>query len=183
MPLLYNSLTEERFIVQKFLIFPGRHIYPDQKDDEDDEYYEICSNQIDASIKNFVSKMAMIFSSAILALIWPTYKFLSKGIKTTATQVKFPYLIENSNDEFIVNLLLQSILFGHGFIGYIGMEVGMEVGMDICTNFISASQNLLQYRLKILDLQCEKKPLKDLQILFSNVIQQIRTYDKYDLIR
>lgn len=161
------------------MIFPGQKIYPDNEDDEDHEYYEICSKQIDASIKNFIFKMVMIFSSMVTALIWPSYKFVSQGIKTTATQVKFPFLDESSNYEFVGNFLLQSVIMGHGFIGYFAMKVAM----DICTDFISASQKLLQYRLKMLDIQREKEPLKSLQPLFSNTIQQIRTYDKYDLVR
>lgn len=178
MPALHNLLSDQRFIAQRFFIFPGRHIYPDKKDDEDDEYYEICSNQIDASMKNFFSKMAMIFISLIMALIWPTYKFVSQGVKTTATQVKFPFINENSNDEFIGNLLLQSVLFGHGFAAYIGLEVGM----DIIAGFVTVSRKLLQYRLRKLDDQREQKPLKDVKILFTNAIQQIRAYDKYELV-
>lgn len=117
MPLMYNVLTRDRYIVQRFLAFPGKHIYPDGEDDEDPEYYEICAQHIRASTKDFIVKMAMIFSSVVTALIWPTYLFLSQGIKTTATQVKFPFIDENSDAEFIGNFLFQTIVIGHGFIG------------------------------------------------------------------
>lgn len=161
--------------MQRFLAFPGKHIYPDTEDDEDHEYYEICSQHINASIKSFIVKMAMIFSSAVTALIWPTYQFVSQGIKTTATQVKFPFIDENSDAEFIGNFIFQSVIMIHGFIGYIGLEVGM----NICTDLISVTQNLLEYRIKMLDVQREKEPsLNDSQQLFGGVIQQIRTYNK-----
>lgn len=128
---MYNTLsedvlTEDRFIVQKFMIFPGRYIYPNSRDDEDREFCENCSQQINATMKNFIFKMIMIFSSVIVALIWPSYQYLSHGIKTTATQVKFPFIAGNSNAEFIGNFIFQLIVIGHGFAGYIGLEVAME---------------------------------------------------------
>lgn len=176
MPLMHNALTKDRIIVQKFLTFPGYHIYPETEDDEDTEYYEICSQQINASIKSFVIKMAMIFTSAFTALIWPTYQFLSQGIKTTATEMKFPFISENSDAQFIGNFVFQSIVLGHGLIAYIGLEVGM----NICTDLISVTQNLLEYRLKMMDkdIQGKKKSLCDSQSLFRKCIQQIRTYNK-----
>lgn len=132
---MHTIFTSDRYILQRFLAFPGRHIYPDAEVDEDLEYYEICSQHINGSIKSFILKMTMIFSSAIIALIWPTYQFLAQGIKTTATQVKFPFIDENSDVEFIGNLLFQLIVFGHGFIAYIGLEVVMSIQIQILFQF------------------------------------------------
>lgn len=129
-------------------------------------------------MKNFIFKMAIIFSSAITALIWPTYLFVSQGIKTTVTELKLPFIDENSDAEFIGNLLFQSVIVGHGFAGY----VGLEVGMDICTDFVSVSQKLFKFRLLILDDQHEEISLTELPKLVKNVIEQVRTYDWYEFI-
>lgn len=129
-------------------------------------------------MKNFIFKMAIISSSAVTGIIWPTYQFVSQGIRTTATEVKFPFIDENSDAEFIGNLLLESVIAVHGLAGY----VGLEVGMDICTNLVSVSQKLLEYRLLILDEQHEKISSTHPQKLFKNVIQQVQIYEWYDLI-
>lgn len=129
-------------------------------------------------MKNFIFKMSIILSSAVTGFIWPTYQFVSHGIKTTAIEVKFPFIDENSDAEFIGNLLLQSIIVAHGLAGY----VGLGVGMDICTDFISISQKLLKYRLLVLDDQHEKMSSIDVHKLFENVIEQVRAYEWYDFV-
>lgn len=164
-------------MVYEFIAFGGRHIYPDKDDDEDEEYHEICSQQIDGTMKHFICKISIILSSMTVALIWPTYQVFSHGIRTTALQVKLPFIEEKSNAEFLGDFILQCIILGHGLLGYVGLEVGIETPTD----FILISQKLLEYRLKKMDDQQEIEPLTHSQLfsVLRNVVQRIHDYDKY----
>lgn len=55
----------------------------------------------------------------------PAYVFIDQGIKTTTTEVKFPFIDEKSDTEFIVNLILQWTILIHGFFVYVGIEIMM----------------------------------------------------------
>lgn len=178
-PLIVNAINENRYTIYEFMCFGGRYIYKniDDDDNEDDEYHEICSKQIDETFKNFFCKMGILIGSLVVALIWPTHELILHGIKTTALQVKLPFVEEKSNAEFMGNLLFQFIFLGHGFLGYIGLEVGIDAATDV----IQITHKILEYRLRKMNDQCKEKSLNDSQLfsVFRNVVQQIRDHDKY----
>lgn len=86
----------------------------------------------------------MIFLSFAAGVTGPVYALLFYGINTTTIEVKFPYIKEKSDAEFIGNVLLQSVIAGHGIIGYIGIEVAMNLFSDI----IIISPEIVAYELK-----------------------------------
>lgn len=108
------------------------NIYPDKIEDADEEYYTICSKQMDATMKSFFIKMSIIFGSATVGVFWPTHQLIVHGEKTTTTQFKFPFVDANSNKEFLANLLLQCIFGGYGLCGYVAIEVFIR----LCTVFV-----------------------------------------------
>lgn len=135
LPLPFNFLSKDRYMVYEFIAFSGRHIYPDKDDDEDEEYHEICSQQIDGTMKHFICKISIILGSMTVALIWPTYQFFSHGIRTTALQVKLPFIEEKSSAEFLGNFILQCIILGHGLLGYVGLELCSIYNTFLPTNY------------------------------------------------
>lgn len=178
MPLIYNTLTSHRLILRWLTVEAIRQrIYPDNKNGADKIYYEMCSQQLDETIKKFIIKMVIIFSSASVGTSWYIFQNIHNGSKTTLTQIKFPFIFESSNAEFIANLLLQFVITVHGFLGYIGLEIGTTVKTD----FITVSRKLLGYKLKSMDLQYEDGTLIDSQLFFElrKIIHVIRGYDKY----
>lgn len=165
------------------MTFGGRYIYKHKDDDdvEDDEYHEICDQSIDETLKTFFFKMGILVGSLVVALIWPTYQFFSHGIKSTAMQLKLPYIEERSNAEFIGNLLFQFIIVGHGFLGYIGLEVGIDASTDL----IQITHKISEYRLRKMNNGYKEQSLNVLQLssVFGNVVRQIRNHDKYCLFQ
>lgn len=51
--------------------------------------------------------------SMICAIIGPTYAYFKRGIRTTWTSERIPFTAPNSDAEFMVNVLLQTIIFMH----------------------------------------------------------------------
>lgn len=175
---MYITLTNQRYILQRFLSYSGLYIYPDDKEIEDETYYDICHKHLDETLKEFLMKIAILFASVVAAVSMPTYKFISKGTKTTALQAQVPFTDENSDAEFTCNFILQFVIAVHGGLGYIGLEVGTTM----CSDFISVSRKLLAYKLKRLDTLYKNGDLNESQMILEvrNIVQHIRDYDKYE---
>lgn len=136
----------------------------------------MCSQHLDETMKKFIIKMAVFVASAAVSLSWQTYQNIFYGTKTTLTQLKFPFIDEGSNAEFVANLLLQTGIVIHGFLGYIGLEIGTSIESD----FISVARKLLEYKLSKLETQYEDGVFVDSQIPFQlrKILHVIRCYDK-----
>lgn len=175
-PVLYILYTKKRYILHDFMAFPGRYLYPDSVLDESEEFYDICSNQMDNTIKSFLCKMAILTTSASVAVTWASYQSFTEDVKVTAIQLKLPFVEENSYSEFIGNILIECNILGHGYLGYLSIEVGM----DIVTDFVSISRKLLQYRLKNMIQEHQLMSSADTISSLGNIVQNLRNYDKYE---
>lgn len=120
--------------------------------------------------------MAILTTSASVAVTWSSYQSFTEDVKVTAIQLKLPFVEENSYSEFIGNILIECNILGHGYLGYLSIEVGM----DIVTDFVSISRKLLQYRLKKMIQQHELMSSADTISSLGNIVQNLRDYDKYD---
>lgn len=125
------GVSKARFKIQAVVDFAGRYIYRDNH--EKTGYNRICSSSMDKTMRSFWTKMATICVSLVICLIGPTYAYFAHGIRTTWTSDRIPFTAPNSDAEFIVNVLLQTIVFGHGFVGYFGLEVVMTVMENVVT--------------------------------------------------
>lgn len=173
----YIALTKKRFILHDFIAFSGRYIYPNSVDDEDKEYYDICAEQIDGSIRSFFQKMAIMLASIILG-IGPMISTFTRENKITGTQLKFPYIEENSNAEFFGNFIIGCNIMGHGLLAYFSIEVGM----DIVTDVVVISRKLLEYRLRKLYNRRKQKSCTDFEIIsvLRNIVEHLQNFDGYD---
>lgn len=175
-PILFIILGKNRYGLHDLVAFSGHHTYPNKIEDEDTEYYEICSQQFDTSIKSFFLKMTVILCAAGVAFLNSGYYMISHGVIETGTRLKIPFTDENSLGELFVNLFIISNILGHGLLGYIAIEAGIDITVD----FILLSRKLLEYRLRKLDKQIKTKRLTDSQI-FSTlriIVQNLRDFDK-----
>lgn len=176
MPLAFTILSNDRYILHEILAYPGKYLYPHQNSSENQEYYDICSHQIDETFKNFFFKVFVLIYSMITAAIWPTYQYISYGTKTTAIALKFPFVDANSDGELLGNLLFQCVLLTHGAFAYLGIEIGLE----IITDSILTSRKLLLYRLGKLFDQHKTQSFNDSELFYAlrNIVQHVREFDK-----
>lgn len=175
MPVVYIILSKKRFLLHEFLAFPGRYLYPDSIFVEDEEYYYICSHHMDRTMRSFLYKATILSTSAGLSVIWPSYQSLTAEAKITSLQLKFPFIEENSYAEFAGNILLECNILGHGFLGY----VAIEVGMDIVTDYVAISRSLLQYRLKKMFRAREANGSANIIPMLGDIVRCLQNFDKY----
>ena len=176
-PVAYISLTRDRFIQYNFLALPGRTVYPNIVDKNiDKEYIEICSKQIDESIKSFIQKMGMTITFAVGAGAWPVYKAIMEHIEIETVALKVPFAEDNSNGEFLVNMYVLSNILGHGFFGYIANEIGLSMADD----YIAISPTILEYNLRKFLIEYKKKRLTHVELFeeLRKIVQKIRVFDE-----
>lgn len=119
------AVTKQRFDLKTWIQFGGTYIYPNQHDDE--KYMEICSEQLDRSMRNFLIRFVVMLGAFAIGMSRQMYANIFMGMKTTCMEVKIPYTDEKSNAEFAGNMFWQSILLTYAFFGYIGMKIAMEM--------------------------------------------------------
>lgn len=168
-------MSRIRFKIISLSIFGGQNIYHDN-DFEDEEYNRICSNQLDATMKEYGIRMMMINLSLAASQIGPIFMYISYGIKTTTTNVRIPFTEPKSDVEFIVNLILQSFIGLHGGIAYLGIEAWMS----LIQNIVNISPALFKLGMKRLCEQYKSKSISELQLRsnFRNLVQQSTDADE-----
>lgn len=164
-------ISDNRNKYQSLVDFAGHYIYPDNF--EDPEYNEICSKQIDITIKRFAIKFLTIAFGGCAAVSGPVYVYITDGIKTSITDLRIPFTEEGSNAEFVVNLIYQFNIFSHGILLY----TGLEVMISIFENVIILSPQLIKHELKKLNAKQNSKEFTDQQVhdCFKNIVK--RTID------
>lgn len=170
----YACVTSTANMFRGLVKFGGQYIYPNNKNDI--EYSEICSNHFDKTIKSFLIKISLMYFSLYGSMIGPAYAYIKYGTKTTMTNVQIPFVDRNSNTEFFGNLILASIIGGHGFIGYIGLEVAMSIFSDAVT----IMPKLVELEFQRMDDKIEKQQLSDykLYLTLKNLIRQTLDSDE-----
>lgn len=169
-------MTDQRFKLHDLISFPGQYTYPNNRHNVDREYYEICSYQIDETIKSISFKGLVMVLSFFVASAWPMYLFFTYGIKSTMIQAKIPFANENSNVEFLGNFSLECMLCSYGILAYIGLEIAVA----ICTDYLSVSRSFLEHRLYKLLNQHQKHLLKEPNLFESikNIVHYIQEFDE-----
>lgn len=107
------SKNREKF--HSLVNFAGRHIYRNNR--EDIGYNRICMEQINITIRSLTLKLILMTAGVFICGIGPIYYNIVLGIKTSITNVKIPLIDEDSNAEFLSNLVMQFIQFVHGIFG------------------------------------------------------------------
>lgn len=138
--------TKVRFQLQAVFDFPGRYIYHDNHDKT--EYNRICSLEMDETMRRFLFKMFTMIASVLISLIWPTYAYIAHGIRTTSTSLRIPFTAPNSDAEFIVNVILQTVILGHGAVAYYTIEVTTTVVENAVTVLPRLSTNDLAHTIR-----------------------------------
>lgn len=156
-------LTKKRFKLQAIIDFAGRYIYHDNH--ENTEYNCICSAAMDGTIREFAIKMGIIYISMICAFIGPTHAYIAYGVKTSWTSERIPFTVPNSADEFLINILLQTIIFVHAIWAYFALEVACTLSANVVNVAPRLSTNDLAHTIQRyndknisrLELRCEMR--------------------------
>lgn len=174
MPYYYEAITKRRNEIHRGLVYGGRHIF--KNDFKDIEYSEICSKQMDESVKNFLIRIVIISSSLAAVSSGPIHAYFFKGIKTTIIEVRIPYTDENSNGEFFGNMLVHMCISIYGSLGFVGMEIAMEIFIGV----ISIGPKLVAYEFRKMDENIKENLFTKLQfrLTFRNIVQQITDVDE-----
>lgn len=124
-------LSKQRYLLHSLVFFGARYIYRDQHDDIG--YQRICSNAMDKSMKQYLTKMFMMTFGYTLALMGPTIAFASHDIKTTTVELAYPFAEGKSWTEFALNISYQNFYAMIGGLFYIGTEVMMVIFINTVT--------------------------------------------------
>lgn len=127
------------------------------------EYNRICSTGMDNTMRRYLIKMVSMVMSMIMSLIGPAYAYFAHGIRTTWTSNRIPFTEPNSDAEFIVNIFLQTIILGHGCVGYFALEMMMTLVENVvtvtprlCTNDLAQTIGLYKNKqISELELRCK----------------------------
>lgn len=131
-------------------------------------------------MKNFITKISLMFFGFTIAMTGPTYSYLFNGIRTTTIEVRIPFTEERSYVEFMINIIIQMLYAIPGGLHYIGLEIML----DLFRNVISIAPKLVHYRLKkvIDDFSENRISEPQLRFVFKDIMKQSIDTDKYEFI-
>lgn len=173
-PISLAAVNKQRFNVQALFDFGGKYIYHDNHDDT--EYNRVCSAQLDLTIKNFLTKMGIIFAPFIVAVIGPVYAYFFKNMKVTTIEAHIPFCESQSNTEFFLNILWQIIVGTYGGQMYVGLEVFLSLYEDI--NALAPKLIKLDFDSAIQQYKEKKITDHELQWYFTKIVQRSQDADK-----
>lgn len=121
----------------------------------------------------------MMLLAFIAAEIGPEYGLIVKGIKTTTTELKFPFIAAKSIAEYISNVIVQCMI---GIIG-VTVFVGIEIAMNLIDDCATISPKLVKYELQKLSTMIENNSLteKQLKNIFKGILKLTLRSDEYEL--
>lgn len=86
-------------------------------------YNRICSESIDESIKIFIKIIVVEMLSFVIAAIGPLHKYINYGTKSTFFCVRLPFLNENPDLEFTINISWELTATFLSFFGFVLISV------------------------------------------------------------
>lgn len=124
-------ITVKRFKLKSLIDFGGQYIYHDNH--ENSMYNRICSKHMDTTMRRFIIKMLTINVSFFIGAAGIFYTYFVHGIISTILEIRIPFCEPKSDAEFIVKLVLQILIGGHGLIMYFGIEMYFSMFENIVT--------------------------------------------------
>lgn len=173
----FIGYTIRRYEMHSLAEFGGRYIY--RNDREDIKYNEICSEHIDSTIRQFFIKMTIILLSFNIGVSGIFYALFVLDQRPSATGIKFPFIAEGSDAEYITNMVFGLTLAAIGMPAFVGIEVLMTLFCDVPT----ISPKLAEYELNRLDDMVIKGRMSESQIQFTlrRILKRALDTDEYVL--
>lgn len=175
MPLAQIAFTENRKVMNFVTSYSGRYVY--NNDNKNTDYNHLCSGHIDGTIRSFFVKMLIMTFFCVVSQVWPVYKSFTDGTRTTLTEVKFPFITEDSDAEYTGNLIFQAIVLTIGGMVLISFEVALHLAdslSSIVPKYIG--YYLGKFRMDIADKRTTKAQLC---FTFKNICKEALYSDLY----
>lgn len=174
MPFIHAVIAKKEEKPHHLITFAGRYIYRDERDKT--KYNKICSDHMDITARNFVLKVILMSVGGVSAVSGPIIAYFTDGIKTSTTDLLFPFIEEESDAHFITNLIFQFSIYFHAFFLYLVMEIAMV----LIENVASLVPKLVKHESGKLIEESEQQELSELQLILTvkNIVKMAVDHDK-----
>lgn len=137
----WKSIGPQRFKLNRVGYFGGDCIY--KAESESQQYNIICVKYMGRLTRNvwIVSSLALI--SHVIIVVGPVYAYFYQNIRVTPLATNLPFFEKDSDLEFTVNMILQSIMAFYAMAGCIAIEMGI----CLINNAISATPDVIRFNL------------------------------------
>lgn len=170
----WESVGPRRFKLHTLGAFCGTHFY--KSDTESPQYNRLRCYHIQRLIKNLSIILPLMLMSHATLAIEPIYAFLFQQIRVTPLALHLPIFVKDSDTEFIVNMMLQTILTCYALTG----SLAIEIASCLINHAITIAPDLIQYNLNGFrdEFYVNGIDLKSISLL-RNTFLQIQDYKRY----
>lgn len=165
-----------RFKIHNLIIFGGRHIYNNCSNSI--KYKVLCVKHINKLIKTVVISLILVLIAHAMILIGPLYAYFFQNLHITPFATNLPFFENDSDLEFTVNMILQSIMGAYELLG----SISMNIAICLINNVVVAVPDLIRLNLDEFYEDFKDTGINPKSIArFRNTFLQIRDYKKYDV--
>lgn len=170
----WESVMPRRFKLYNLASFCGTYFY---KSDTDSVNYQILRNKhIDRLLQSLLISLPVVQIAHSIIFFIPLGVFSIQHVYVTPLALHLPFFVKDSKTEFIVNMVLQTILVSYAWIG----SFAIEITSCLINHAITVIPDLIQYNLDEFHVEfmnSEQLTVKSVQLL-RNSIRQIQDYNR-----
>lgn len=143
-------------------------------DNKSTEYNRICKNNIRKLAQHFVIIVFLVIFGHLLIVFGPIYAYIFENIRSTPMATHLPFLKKDSDIEFMMNLLVQSVIAMFALFG----NISIELLTLLISNAITIIPNMIHLNLNDLVKEITSSNLKTMS-RWHNVLIQVQDFDRY----
>lgn len=161
--------------MNRLLSYGGKYIYNDNN--VKTKYNSICSRSMDRALKRFTTVFLCVMLSFVIALFGPIYAYIVDGKRSSLLSVRLPFFEQNSDSEFILLIIIQTI---SGICGLSG-NIAIETGYNLNINVLRVTTELIELDIGKLssDLETKTLTISQMKHKLCLIFDKIRSIDKY----
>lgn len=144
--------------MNRLLNFGGKYIYDDNN--AKTNYNLICSRSMDETLKRFITVLLCVMSSFLIALLGPIHAFIMNGERTSLLGARLPFVEKDSDLEFTLLIMIQTI---SGFCGISG-NIAIETSYNLDMNVFKITTELIELEIEKLSSDLETETLTESQM-------------------
>lgn len=171
----WESVGPRRFKLHTLGEFCGAYFY--RTSTETLQYRMLRYYHIERFMKNFLIVLPLMLASHATLAFEPIYAFVFQhNSRVTPLALHLPIFVKDSDTEYIVNVVLQTILTGYALTG----ALAIEIASCMINHTITAVPDLIQYNLNEFRDEFNAKGinLKSISLL-RNTFLQVQDYNRY----
>lgn len=166
---VYLEALLYRYEVHEMCQFGIKNLY-------NEEYDDICSENINKTVKRWIITIGIILTSIILASIYPIYIWYRDGVFYTLAGALIPFVEQNSYLNITINLIFQALL---GYSAINGLTQ-IQVAQGMILNSIEISTDISMREMKNLSTHLEGDNADEAvtQEYMTKIFRQIHRIDR-----